>query len=46
MLLFADADVAFTANQKVQLAPLGEAAERRLAAEGAEVAGHRYGETR
>lgn len=43
VLVFADADLAFTANQKVQLAPLREAAERRLAEERAEIAGHRYG---
>lgn len=43
VLVFAAGDLAFTANQKVQLAPLREAAERRLAAAGAEIAGHRYG---
>jgi hypothetical protein len=43
VLVFGDAELAFTANQKVQLAPLREAAERRLAAERAEIAGHVYG---
>jgi len=42
VLILADGDVAFTANQKVQLAPLREEALRRLAAEGAAIAGHRY----
>jgi fatty-acyl-CoA synthase len=42
VLVFTDAELAFTANQKVQLAPLREAAARRLAEEGAEIAGHRY----
>jgi acyl-CoA synthetase (AMP-forming)/AMP-acid ligase II len=43
VLVFADRELQFTANAKVQLAPLREAAERRLAAERAEIAGHRYG---
>jgi acyl-CoA synthetase (AMP-forming)/AMP-acid ligase II len=43
VLVFSDAELAFTANQKVQLAPLREAALRRLEAERAEVAGWRYG---
>jgi acyl-CoA synthetase (AMP-forming)/AMP-acid ligase II len=43
VLLFGDEALAFTANQKVQLAPLREAAEQRLAAERAEIAGFRYG---
>jgi acyl-CoA synthetase (AMP-forming)/AMP-acid ligase II len=43
VLLFSERDFQYTANQKVQLAPLRELALRRLAAEGAEIAGHRYG---
>jgi acyl-CoA synthetase (AMP-forming)/AMP-acid ligase II len=43
VLVFGGADLAFTANQKVQLAPLREAAERRLGTERAEIAGHVYG---
>ena len=42
VLLLAEGDVAWTATQKVQLAPLREEALRRLAAEGAVIAGHRY----
>jgi fatty-acyl-CoA synthase len=42
VLFFADGELSFTANQKVQTAPLREAALRRLAAEQAEIAGHRY----
>ena len=43
VLLFAEREFSYTANQKVQLAPLREAALRRLEAERAEIAGHRYG---
>ena len=43
VLLFAEREFHYTANQKVQLAPLREAALRRLEAEHAEIAGHRYG---
>jgi len=43
VLAFADGDLHFTASAKVQLAPLREAAERRLAEERAEIAGHTYG---
>ncbi len=43
VLLFSEQHFVFTANQKVQLAPLREAALQRLAAERAEIAGHRYG---
>jgi len=43
VLLFSERDFQYTANQKAQLAPLREMALRRLAAEGAEIAGHRYG---
>ena len=43
VLLFSEHEFAYTANQKVQLAPLREAALRRLEGERAEIAGHRYG---
>jgi acyl-CoA synthetase (AMP-forming)/AMP-acid ligase II len=43
VLLFSEREFAYTANQKVQLAPLREAALHRLEAEHAEIAGHRYG---
>jgi acyl-CoA synthetase (AMP-forming)/AMP-acid ligase II len=43
VLLFDEGDLAFTGNQKVQLGPLREAAENRLAAEGIEIDGHHYG---
>ncbi len=36
-------ELAYTGNQKVQVAPLREAARRRLEAEGAVIDGHRYG---
>jgi fatty-acyl-CoA synthase len=42
VLAFPADAIALTQNQKVQLAPLREAALARLAAEGAEIAGHRY----
>jgi fatty-acyl-CoA synthase len=42
VLAFSADAIALTQNQKVQLAPLREAALARLAAEGAEIAGHRY----
>jgi acyl-CoA synthetase (AMP-forming)/AMP-acid ligase II len=42
VLVFDPGTIALTQNQKVQLAPLREAALARLAAEGAEIAGHRY----
>jgi fatty-acyl-CoA synthase len=42
VLVFTDGELAWTANAKVQLGPLREAALRRLAAEAAEIAGHRY----
>lgn len=44
LLLFEESEIAYTANQKVQLEPLREAALKRLAGERAEIAGHRYGE--
>jgi fatty-acyl-CoA synthase len=43
VLSFRADELAYTGNQKVQVAPLREAALRRLAAEGAEIEGHRYG---
>lgn len=43
VLLFAENEFSYTANQKVQLEPLRDAALRRLADEHAEIAGHRYG---
>jgi fatty-acyl-CoA synthase len=43
VLVFAESELAWTGSQKVQLAPLREAALRRLAADGVEIAGHRYG---
>jgi fatty-acyl-CoA synthase len=42
VLTFSAEELALTQNQKVQLAPLREAALAQLAAEGAEIAGHRY----
>ncbi|HSJ99468.1 MAG TPA: fatty acid--CoA ligase family protein, partial [Myxococcota bacterium] len=42
VLVLRAAELALTQNQKVQVAPLREAALARLAAEGAEIAGHRY----
>jgi acyl-CoA synthetase (AMP-forming)/AMP-acid ligase II len=43
VLLFAEDEFSYTANQKVQLEPLRDAALRRLGAERVEIAGHRYG---
>ena len=43
VLEFAAGELAYTGNQKVQVAPLREAARKRLAAEGAVIDGHRYG---
>jgi len=43
VLFFRPGELAYTGNQKIQLAPLRAAASARLAAEGAEIAGHRYG---
>jgi fatty-acyl-CoA synthase len=42
VLVFAPHELAYTANQKVQVQPLREAARRRLEAEGAVIEGHRY----
>ena len=42
MLFFGAGELAYTGSQKIQLGPLREAALRRLAGEGAEIAGHRY----
>ena len=41
-LFFAEADLALPANEKIRLEPLREAVLSRLAAEGAEIAGHTY----
>jgi acyl-CoA synthetase (AMP-forming)/AMP-acid ligase II len=43
VLFFREGELAYTGSQKVQLAPLRDAALRRLQAEGAEIEGHRYG---
>jgi fatty-acyl-CoA synthase len=42
VLFFRAGELAYTANQKVQVAPLREAALARLRAEGAVIEGHRY----
>jgi acyl-CoA synthetase (AMP-forming)/AMP-acid ligase II len=42
VLFFGAGELAYTGSQKIQLGPLREAALRRLAGEGAEIAGHRY----
>jgi fatty-acyl-CoA synthase len=42
VLEFAAHELAYTGNQKVQVAPLREAARKRLEAEGAVIDGHRY----
>jgi len=42
VLFFRADELVYTGNQKVQVAPLKEAARARLAAEGAEIDGHRY----
>jgi acyl-CoA synthetase (AMP-forming)/AMP-acid ligase II len=44
VLFFAASELAYTGSQKIQPAPLREAALRRLAEERAEIAGHRYGD--
>lgn len=43
VLFFSPDELSYTANQKLQVAPLRELALRRLAAEGAEIDGVRYG---
>lgn len=43
ILFFDESDVPKTANQKIQVGPMRDAARQRLADEGAEIAGHRYG---
>ena len=43
VLLFSPEELSYTGNQKIQLGPLRDAALARLAAEQAEIAGHRYG---
>ena len=45
VLFFSDDEVSYTGNQKVQVEPLRQAALERLAAEGVEIDGHRYGAT-
>jgi fatty-acyl-CoA synthase len=42
VLFFRPDELSYTGNQKIQVGPLREAALARLAAEGAEIAGHRY----
>jgi acyl-CoA synthetase (AMP-forming)/AMP-acid ligase II len=42
VLLFSPEELSYTGNQKIQVGPLREAALARLAAEDAEIAGHRY----
>ena len=44
VLFFRSDELSFTGNQKVQTAPLREAALRRLEQEGAEIDGYRFGE--
>jgi acyl-CoA synthetase (AMP-forming)/AMP-acid ligase II len=46
VLAFRAGELAFTGSQKVQLDPLRKLALERLAAEGAEIEGHRYGPPR
>lgn len=46
VLFFDEADVSTTANNKIQVGAMREAALARLAEEGVELAGHRYGESR
>ena len=43
VLFFRADELSYTANQKVQVAPLVELAQGRLDAEGAEIDGYRYG---
>ena len=43
VLAFRPEELSYTGSQKVQVAPLVEAATRRLEAEGAVIDGHRYG---
>jgi acyl-CoA synthetase (AMP-forming)/AMP-acid ligase II len=42
VLFFSSGELAYTGNQKVQVAPLREAAQRRLEQEEAEIEGYRY----
>jgi acyl-CoA synthetase (AMP-forming)/AMP-acid ligase II len=44
VLFFDEGELAFTGNQKIQLAPLREAALRHLAELEIEIDGHRYSE--
>jgi fatty-acyl-CoA synthase len=43
VLFFRADELSYTGNQKVQLQPLAEAAQRRLESENAEIEGYRYG---
>ncbi len=43
VLAFREGELSYTGNQKVQVAPLREAARKRLEDEGAVIDGHRYG---
>jgi len=43
-LFFAEAELELTANEKIRLEPLRQAVLARLSSEGAEIAGHRYGD--
>jgi acyl-CoA synthetase (AMP-forming)/AMP-acid ligase II len=43
VLVFREGELSYTGNQKVQVAPLREAARKRLEEEGAEIEGYRYG---
>ena len=42
VLFFGAGELSYTANQKIQMGPLREAALARLEAEGAEIDGYRY----
>jgi acyl-CoA synthetase (AMP-forming)/AMP-acid ligase II len=43
ILFFDNAEVSYTGNQKIQVDPMREAVEKRLAQERVEIAGHTYG---
>ncbi|UCE86564.1 MAG: AMP-binding protein [Deltaproteobacteria bacterium] len=43
VLFFRADELSYTGNQKIQLGPLREAALKRLASDGGEIDGHRYG---
>jgi len=44
VLLFEESEVSYTGNQKLQVAPLHEKVQQRLAAQRVEIAGHAYGD--